>query len=103
MRRAEESSPFRKPFSMAAAPLRFRGMPRRSRFLVYALVFISFLYLIPRMHLGMGGTLLFFLISPEAAGPYGGGHKVDILQYVDPLIGTTNGGHVFPGASLPYG
>ncbi|KAK1989031.1 family 92 glycosyl hydrolase [Colletotrichum cereale] len=25
------------------------------------------------------------------------------LKYVDPLIGTTNGGHVFPGASLPYG
>lgn len=27
----------------------------------------------------------------------------DILQYVDPLIGTTNGGHVFPGATLPFG
>ncbi|KAI0019153.1 glycoside hydrolase family 92 protein [Xylariomycetidae sp. FL0641] len=27
----------------------------------------------------------------------------DILRYIDPLIGTTNGGHVFPGASLPYG
>jgi putative alpha-1,2-mannosidase len=26
-----------------------------------------------------------------------------ILDHVDPLIGTTNGGHVFPGASLPYG
>ncbi|KAF4780745.1 glycosyl hydrolase family 92 [Colletotrichum scovillei] len=26
-----------------------------------------------------------------------------VLRYVDPLIGTTNGGHVFPGASLPYG
>ncbi|KAH9885490.1 glycoside hydrolase family 92 protein [Xylariomycetidae sp. FL2044] len=26
----------------------------------------------------------------------------DILSYVDPLIGTVNGGHVFPGASLPY-
>ncbi|KAK4176832.1 family 92 putative glycoside hydrolase [Triangularia setosa] len=103
MRRSLESSPYRKPFTMAAAPLHFRGMPRRSRFLVYALVFIAFMYLIPRMHLGMGGTLLFFLVSPEAAGPYGGGHKVDILRYVDPLIGTTNGGHVFPGASLPYG
>ncbi|KAI0875709.1 glycoside hydrolase family 92 protein [Hypoxylon argillaceum] len=27
----------------------------------------------------------------------------DILQFVDPLIGTVNGGHVFPGATLPYG
>ncbi|KAI0175255.1 family 92 glycosyl hydrolase [Pestalotiopsis sp. NC0098] len=27
----------------------------------------------------------------------------DVLGYVDPLIGTTNGGHVFPGATLPYG
>lgn len=25
------------------------------------------------------------------------------FQYVDPLIGTINGGHVFPGASLPFG
>ncbi|KAH7319793.1 family 92 glycosyl hydrolase [Stachybotrys elegans] len=27
----------------------------------------------------------------------------DILKHVDPLIGTVNGGHVFPGATLPYG
>ena len=26
-----------------------------------------------------------------------------ILRFVDPLIGTTNGGHVFPGATLPFG
>lgn len=25
------------------------------------------------------------------------------LQYVDPLIGSSNGGNVFPGASVPYG
>ena len=25
------------------------------------------------------------------------------LRFVDPLIGTTNGGHVFPGATLPFG
>ena len=25
------------------------------------------------------------------------------LDYVDPLIGTVNGGHVFPGATLPFG
>ncbi|KAI5295880.1 hypothetical protein KEM55_006012 [Ascosphaera atra] len=27
----------------------------------------------------------------------------DVFQYIDPLIGTANGGNVFPGASLPYG
>lgn len=27
----------------------------------------------------------------------------DPLQYVDVLIGSTNAGNVFPGASLPYG
>ncbi|KAF3384297.1 putative secreted glycosidase [Penicillium rolfsii] len=27
----------------------------------------------------------------------------DVLQYIDPLIGSANGGNVFPGASLPYG
>ncbi|KAK2613064.1 hypothetical protein QQS21_000994 [Conoideocrella luteorostrata] len=29
--------------------------------------------------------------------------KPDPLSYVNPLIGTTNGGNVFPGATLPYG
>ncbi|GAM34399.1 hypothetical protein TCE0_015f01954 [Talaromyces pinophilus] len=27
----------------------------------------------------------------------------DVLQYIDPLIGTANGGDVFPGATLPHG
>lgn len=27
----------------------------------------------------------------------------DALPYVNPLIGTSNGGNVFPGATLPYG
>ncbi|RDW89664.1 glycoside hydrolase family 92 protein [Coleophoma cylindrospora] len=27
----------------------------------------------------------------------------DVFNYVDPLIGTANGGHVFPGATLPFG
>ncbi|KAF7442924.1 Glycoside hydrolase family 92 protein [Pyrenophora tritici-repentis] len=25
------------------------------------------------------------------------------FDYVNPLIGTVNGGHVFPGATLPFG
>lgn len=28
---------------------------------------------------------------------------LDVLRYVNPLIGTNNGGNVFSGASLPYG
>ncbi|KAG6010904.1 hypothetical protein E4U21_002574 [Claviceps maximensis] len=27
----------------------------------------------------------------------------DLLSWINPLIGTTNGGNVFPGATLPYG
>ncbi|OOQ87272.1 alpha-1,2-mannosidase, putative subfamily [Penicillium brasilianum] len=27
----------------------------------------------------------------------------NVLDYADPLIGTANGGHVFPGATLPFG
>ncbi|KAL3963007.1 hypothetical protein ACCO45_004530 [Purpureocillium lilacinum] len=27
----------------------------------------------------------------------------DVLNFVNPLIGTVNGGHVFPGATLPFG
>lgn len=30
-------------------------------------------------------------------------HGNDILDYVDPLIGTQKGGNVFAGATLPYG
>ncbi|KAM5443239.1 hypothetical protein MferCBS31731_001556 [Microsporum ferrugineum] len=40
----------------------------------------------------------YLLLSQAAAQSKG-----DVLDYVDQLIGTTNGGHVFPGASLPYG
>lgn len=37
--------------------------------------------------------------TPTLAQDTGSG----IFQYIDPLIGTTNGGHVFPGATLPFG
>lgn len=37
------------------------------------------------------------LLPCKAAG------QGNILSLVDPLIGTTNGGHVFPGATLPFG
>ncbi|KAJ5929938.1 Alpha-1-2-mannosidase [Penicillium verhagenii] len=31
------------------------------------------------------------------------GNTFDVLDYVDPFIGTANGGHVFAGATLPFG
>ncbi|CAK7238564.1 hypothetical protein SEUCBS140593_010816 [Sporothrix eucalyptigena] len=34
---------------------------------------------------------------------FGANDTFDPLAYVDPLIGASNGGNVFPGASLPYG
>lgn len=38
-------------------------------------------------------------LAPESLAQSGS----DILQYIDPLIGTANGGHVFAGATLPFG
>lgn len=43
--------------------------------------------------------VLLFLTILASAQDEGSG----TFQYVDPLIGTINGGHVFPGASLPFG
>ncbi|ETS74432.1 hypothetical protein PFICI_14298 [Pestalotiopsis fici W106-1] len=43
-----------------------------------------------------GGFLTTLLGSRMSSG-------ADVLNYIDPLIGTVNGGHVFPGATLPYG
>ncbi|KAE8376297.1 glycosyl hydrolase family 92-domain-containing protein [Aspergillus bertholletiae] len=48
------------------------------------------------------------IVSPFALG-YASPRSIsipedyDVLQYVDPLIGSSNGGNVFAGASLPYG
>jgi len=42
-------------------------------------------------------ALLFSSISLTSAQ-----NATNILDFVDPLIGTINGGHVFAGASLPF-
>lgn len=47
--------------------------------------------------------LLTQLLVDSTVPVLGQNTSTDILQYVDPLIGTTNGGHVFPGATLPFG
>lgn len=100
--------------------------------LIVFVFFCVFLFL-PKPSLRIGKTLAFFFFSPNAAGSYGQTvlkPNFDILKYIDPLIGTTNGGsfcllylseslsamphslreltdfgsgHVFPGATLPYG
>ncbi|KAM7207315.1 Glycosyl hydrolase family 92 domain containing protein [Naviculisporaceae sp. PSN 640] len=113
-----ETSPYRKASASGLKPHKFnlstyRGspvgyIPRRRRVLVYAFILVCVFWSSSKLVdlSGLGQTLAFFLFSPEVAGPYGehgGPGGVDILQFVDPLIGTANGGHVFPGASLPYG
>ena len=44
-------------------------------------------------------SAVFTLLSSQVSGQSGS----DILGFVDPLIGTANGGHVFAGATLPFG
>lgn len=49
---------------------------------------------------GIGfASLVFSLLVSRALAQSGS----DILIFVDPLIGTANGGHVFAGATLPFG
>lgn len=108
-----EGSPYRK--AAMAAPLQLRSVPRISRVLMFAFVCIGFIFFLSRLDSGLSGRL------PFSGGR--GGPKYDVLEYIDPLIGTTNGGeslsiamirrrrqltdhrtgHVFPGATLPYG
>lgn len=51
---------------------------------------------------GMEWTLLILAVS-TTAGLATAAASFDPLSYVDPLIGSDNGGNVFAGASLPYG
>lgn len=44
-------------------------------------------------------VVLFLAISTTSAQ----NDASSVFPYVDPLIGTINGGHVFPGATLPFG
>lgn len=45
----------------------------------------------------------FFIVLVVINASGGSADPEDILQYIDPLIGTGPGGHVFPGATLPFG
>ncbi|GAB1315992.1 hypothetical protein MFIFM68171_06202 [Madurella fahalii] len=88
-----EGSPYRK--AAMAAPVRLRSVPRISRVLVFAFTCVGFIFLLSRLDSGLSGSLSF---RGGHSGP-----RYDVLEYIDPLIGTTNGGHVFAGATLPYG
>ncbi|KAI1166187.1 alpha-1,2-mannosidase-like protein [Nemania serpens] len=72
--------------------------PRRRRILAVPLLFLFIWVLIPIESFSPPRRLLFGITAALAGKSTG-----DILQFVDPLIGTVNGGHVFPGATLPYG
>ena len=50
----------------------------------------------------MAKLILFFLLS-SLTDALGNHTTPDPLKSVDPLIGASNGGNVFPGATLPYG
>ncbi|KAI5856710.1 glycoside hydrolase family 92 protein [Durotheca rogersii] len=75
------------------------SFPRRRRFLVVVPVLALLVWaLLPSSH----------RFNPPSAflDAFKGSSRISsdkILRYVDPLIGTVNGGHVFPGATLPYG
>ncbi|KAF6837704.1 glycosyl hydrolase family 92 protein [Colletotrichum musicola] len=71
------------------------GLSRPFRLLVLAIVVVFLLFWWPSAEGGLFSALFFSNSDLRA--------QRAILKYIDPLIGTVNGGHVFPGATLPYG
>lgn len=52
----------------------------------------------------VGGIFVAILIVLVVVSAFSGdAPRDDILKYIDPLIGTGPGGHVFAGATLPFG
>jgi hypothetical protein len=48
--------------------------------------------------------ILIALTAPSSAGVHSRQNQdTDVLKWVDPLIGSREGGNVFVGATLPYG
>jgi putative alpha-1,2-mannosidase len=47
--------------------------------------------------------LFFALALAKVHARQSNGTDVDVLDRIDPLIGSRNGGNVFAGATLPYG
>lgn len=75
------------PFKLAG------GFPRRSRVLLIILVFVLIIMFLPTSGSGIGRALLFVLFGPSTGSALSrSSASVDILKYIDPLIGTVNGG-----------
>lgn len=74
----------------------------RGRFALLVLVFLVVVLMVPLPGLTSTRNLLLGALIPSAASPRTTLAR-SVLRYIDPLIGTSNGGHVFPGASMPYG
>lgn len=80
-----------------------RGGGRVARLvIIYLIVFLVVVFLVPfpglsSMRDTLGGVLPTFAEEDTLLS------APDVLRYVDPLIGTAGGGHVFAGATVPYG
>ncbi|KAJ5971583.1 Alpha-1-2-mannosidase [Penicillium vulpinum] len=58
----------------------------------------------PSLRMGLLGGIVTALYASNVRGAKdSSADEIDVLKYVDPLIGTANGGHVFAGATLPFG
>ncbi|WP_329067352.1 GH92 family glycosyl hydrolase [Streptomyces sp. NBC_01429] len=51
----------------------------------------------------VGGLIAPFLVGTPVAGAVSAGEVRSPSAYVDPLIGSANGGNTYPGANLPFG
>lgn len=80
-----------------------RTGPRRTRWIIYVLIFILVVLLIPLPGLTSLRALLLDSLIPSRFSEPRTTPARDLLRYIDPLVGTANGGHVFPGATMPYG
>lgn len=79
-----------------------RNGPHRTRWILYVFIFVLVVLLIPLPGLSSLRELLLDSLVPKFSEPRTKPAR-DVLRYIDPMIGTTNGGHVFPGATMPYG
>jgi len=48
-------------------------------------------------------SLILFSCSSDKQSKSNSDSEIDILSYVDPFIGTADHGHVYPGATVPFG
>ncbi|ROT36659.1 hypothetical protein SODALDRAFT_225059 [Sodiomyces alkalinus F11] len=75
------------------------SIPRRARLPILLVAALAALYILSARHVPL------FAVDFSRFSPFNPSrsNRMDVLRFVDPLIGTANGGHVFPGATLPYG